>query len=495
MLLCFLIILITKGNSLANNIHSFSAPLTIHCEGDIQKPRKGKPSLKIDISGALADLDLVAKQSVASLPSVAVINRPILPPFPEPELEAWFSTCMQLLNKDFALGTALKRLSQIGGIEGANKSYVLGLNDEKLAIIKPLGEEVGLRQTPEGFSCLVKNGIESGTMGIREALAFKLFPHIVPPTTLSEITSTKFSASLMQTCSIQKFILNAKEFRCLSEDKISIIKDQLYPIISMDLILANADRHHANLLLQNVDSETPKVVPIDHGCILSANAISASQFCWLKYINNHEMLPVDECEKIRKINFDAYSLEIRKLLKKASYINTFAIHLLLAQNLCQTQTIRQLAMYQQQNGDDFFNESPLTHQILKMAALDAGFEFTYDLLEEQEVPLGCLHKAIIDVHSFIDEQTSGIDVFLSKFPLTREQKIDLLQNSDESMESYVKIDLVFGKTAEAINKLFLNNDKDAILQKLWKKLAHRAIYEDLIVRLQDLDKAFIVSLP
>lgn len=461
----------------------------------IQKSQKNKPALKIDITECLEKINPIPKIAEAISSSVSIINRPLLNPFKLSHADSWFEHCITLLNDDFFKAHALKTLCEIEGIEGINKSYVLLDGLKKIAVIKPLTEEVGLCDYSEGFPYTIKNGIESGTMGYREAIAYKLFPDIVPPTTLAELSSCKFQRKITQICSVQKFVPDSQEFQIITPQTLAKVKKKLYPVISLDLVLANADRHGGNLLISNHDQEEPLVVPIDHGCILSANATASLNVCWLKEIGRFDKLPPEECEKIKKIDFEAGAFEIRQLLKNASYINTFAINLLLTQKLCEQVPIHQLVMYNLQRDDDYFNEFPLTHHMLKLAALDASITLKSNLREDQAIPLDSINKVIDDVYNFIEEQKMFLDTFLEPYMLKDQEKFGLLEMSPQYIGSSLRIHLVYEKVSSILNKLFFNDEIELIKNQHWKDLARKSISEEIIARLKAAGKGIKYLLP
>ncbi len=467
-----------KGGILSINLNVSSVPLVVSESTKIQKTSKPKFSLKLDLSEKIAEVTsqvALKREPSAFLPS---INRLVSDCFSNPLAQIWLDRCFEVLHLDFTESSSLQVLNKLGCPQGSNNPYILYDKGLPIAIIKPLNEEGG------GFSLLIKNGIESGTMGLREVLAYKLFPEIVPPTALVELSSLKFSKETTTVCSIQQYVLGAKNFSAL-EGRIPIfLKEKLYPVISLDLVLSNSDRHRANLLFSGLTQDTPQVIPIDHGCILSTNAISNARFCWLDNLDHFDKLPFDECQKIRAIDFHKSAIEIQKLLGKACYINAFAIHLLTAQKFCDKLSIRHLAMYQIQRSEDLFSQTPLAHQLLKLAAIDASISFKYTLDDSIEIPLSSIDRVTEDVFEFIEGEKGLLEIFLKDYDLTDQEKINLLELDPKDLECTLPLDLTYEKTAEILDILLLNNCIKDLKEGSWKAIVHKALFDEMTSRVQ-----------
>ncbi len=478
---------------------SVNLPLTFPQQASAALSVKKNP-LKLELN---LDTDLSAKveavtastiplptiekdSSVEKFYSTPIVNHLLSHPFTSEESNEWIRTCLKILNEDFSKQTSLKRLFEIGQMEGANKSYILYHKTNPIAIIKPSDEEMGYSSVETEPPCLIKNGIESGTMAVREVLAYEIFRDIVPETALAMLSALKFQGMKTKVCSIQKFITNCIPFSHAPISLISSVKEQLYPVVSMDLLLGNVDRHGKNLLISDSSSENPKIIAIDHGCILSANSKSPIRnYCWLKIFEEEEKLPSEECLRIESLHVNDHKSRISTLLKKACYVNAFAINLILAQKFCRTKPIKEIAMYHLQNKEDFFNETPLTYNIIMLAALHAGVSFSRSLDENFEIPIQSIKAVVDEVAIFVEQQKEFLNQFLIDHKVLRdEERWAILHKSPDSLDESIDMHLVYEQINERLSIFFLKGDSDYLRSIDWKDETSKSIFEKISLRLQ-----------
>ncbi len=423
--------------------------------------------------------------------STPIVNHLLSHPFTSEESNEWIRTCLKILNEDFSKQTSLNRLFKIAQMQGANNSYILYHQTNPIAIIKPSDEEIGYSSFETGPPCLIKNGIESSTMAFREVLAYEIFSDIVPETALAMLSALKFEGMKTKACSIQKFITNCIPFSHAPNSLIISVKEQLYPVVSMDLLLGNVDRHGNNLLIFGPSSENPKIIAIDHGCILSANSKSPTRhYCWLNIFEDEEKLPSEECLRIESLHVNDHKSRILTLLKKACYVNTFAINVILAQKFCRTKSIKEIAMYHLQNKEDFFNESPLTHNIIMLAALHAGVSFSRSLDENFEIPIQSIKAVVDEVAIFVEQQKELLNQFLIDHNvLCDEERWAILHKSSDSLDESIDTHLVYEQINERLSILFLQGDSDYLKSIDWKDETKKFIFEKISLRLQQFKDA------
>ena len=284
------------------------------------------------------------------------------------------------------------------------------------AILKPCDEELGCSNTQNTNSVKAKEGIEPGTGAIREVAAHYLFPDLVPPTCLVEVTSTAFHFNsggiAPKTCSMQKLIPAASDFYKIENPH--EMKDKLRPIALIDIVLHNADRNRGNLLITGEGTDR-KAHPIDHGCILPDNCESGGVFAWYQHLDPSDTFSPDEQSQIRSIDLDASERELKNLGLSGGAVNTLNISALVARQLCAETPIREIAMYQMDNPTaeySTFSSRCLNRSLLFMAAHKQSPSLLSSRKIVGEVAKKYLEEAATEVTSFVSAESKFVDRFL-----------------------------------------------------------------------------------
>jgi len=196
---------------------------------------------------------------------------------------------------------------------GQTAFFVKDHNDSILAVVKPETLEPGA--TP-GMGGQAKNGIRPREAAAGELLAYnysKLFPEgcfPVPATVLAEVSSPTISAiapadlgsaaaTTTAKASLQLFVPDCKSFRALTqEERAALNTEQVQNTAIFDILLANADRHEDNILIDSKGN----LQLIDNGLILPRKLSSRAIFAWLALPQAKEALNTKTKEFILKLD-------------------------------------------------------------------------------------------------------------------------------------------------------------------------------------------------
>jgi hypothetical protein len=128
----------------------------------------------------------------------------------------------------------------------------------------------------------------------------------VPPTSLVKIPTLKRRRSSFDLCTLHKFVPSTKELR-LAEDagEIKHVDLQSAQNISLlDMRLINYDRHSGNVLVLKKDGQKSKIVPIDHGLVLSrVPRFYLNSFCWESWSNLKKPLTTMSIHYLQNLNW------------------------------------------------------------------------------------------------------------------------------------------------------------------------------------------------
>ncbi len=323
------------------------------------------------------------------------------------------------------------------------------------AILKPCDEELGCLNTQISirYAEKAKEGIKPGTSAIREVAAHYLFPGIVPPTCLVEVTSPAFyfksGVVVPKKCSMQKMIPNASDFHKIESP--SELKEELKPIALIDIVLHNADRNRGNLLITGEGKER-RAHPIDHGCILPDNCQSGGVFTWYEHLDPSDMFSPPQQEEILGINLGESESQLRELELGDGSLNTHNVSTITAKALCRTTPIREIAMYQIDNltpDGPGFTSCCLNKSILLMAAYKQNPTLVSSGKVTGTVDKGKLEEVVNEVTSFISGQSQFIDEILSSCTdLTPAEKLAIKEGDGPSNQ---RINLAHQVTRENLS--------------------------------------------
>ncbi len=372
----------------------------------------------------------------------------------------WISASLEVCEKDFSSQKDVRpvRLRQSSGAY-----FVHDERDERIAILKPLDEELGEvnAHTSFGVAPKSKDGVKPGTSGLREVAAHNIFPSVVPSTTLVKVSSRAFNQAgkpgVTKQCSMQQIIPNAQSLFELSGRDPSEFKNQLLPIAMVDLCLANADRNRGNILVQE-SATGVAVFPIDHGCILPSNCAAGGTFSWYSILGSEDHFSPREIAIIRELNPSVGEIELRSLGLSDGEINTFNMSILITKTLCETAPIQEIATYFLDGppSEGLISKS-LMHSMIRMAALIQNSEANLTTSDLGLIGKEHLESALSDVVSFIQTEKQTMST-----PSEPPKIMNIIQRCVRD----VLTDCV-------------RDEPEKILNGSWKAEAHRLIQESL----------------
>jgi hypothetical protein len=311
---------------------------------------------------------------------------------------------------DFGSGDLVKPT----GLGTSGSYFVSDAEGKKIAILKPLDEELGALRAFRKDISRAKEGIEPGTCGFREVIAGKIFPDLVPPTALVTTSYMYFNYNSdreglqpVKQCSMQQMIPDAEEVHNLSKEELPGLLPHLSPIVMLDICLANSDRHTGNLLIRRSEEGLLQLFPIDHGCVLPDNFRTGGLFFWYSVIDPQAMFSEREQERIKAIDLISTREELKVIPDATGCINTYVASLILAKTLCETKPMKEIATYQLDDSDGMKGHKSLSYCMLKIAALqeDRSIDVREDIAFE--INPETIQRVITDITSFIAEKKSG----------------------------------------------------------------------------------------
>lgn len=372
----------------------------------------------------------------------------------------WLSESLEVCEKDFPIQ---KDVRPVGLRQSSGAYFVHNEKDERIAILKPLDEELGEinAHTSFGMAPKSKDGVKPGTSGLREVAAHNIFPSVVPPTALVTVSSKTFNQAgkpgVTKQCSIQQIVPKAQSLFEMAGRDPAEFKDQLLPIAMVDLCLANADRNRGNILVQT-SSEGVAVFPIDHGCILPSNCAAGATFSWYSIFGPEDRFSPREISIIKELNPSAGEIELRSLGLSDGEINTFNMSLLLTKSLCETTPIQEIATYFLDGlpTEGFISKS-LTHSMIRIAALMQNPRTDLTTSNLGLIGKEHLESALRDVVSFIQTEKQGVET-----PLDTPQTMHIIQSCVRDILTDC-----------------IRDSQEKILNDSWKEEAHQLIQKSL----------------
>jgi hypothetical protein len=373
------------------------------------------------LSPVLPSIKPVSKRPSPELPSLFPTLKK--PPAERVEMEPKFKVDIPAASDSTWVERTL-RLCQAGyereeNIEatdlGTSGSYfVSDLEGKKIAILKPLDEELGAQRARRSDILMAKEGIRPGTCGFREVVSAKLFPDLIPPTALVTTSYRYFhyrpdleGVQPVKQCSMQKIIPDVEEAHTITEHEIPSLLPHLPSIAMIDICLANSDRHAGNLMIKRDEKGVSEVFPIDHGCILPDNFGTGGLFFWYSLVDPSVRFSTTEQDRIRSIDLTTSRDELRIIPEASGAVNTCVTSVTLAKKLCETTSIKEIATYQIDDPDGIKGYKSLCCCMLKMAALlqNRLIDVREEILFEVDQTL--IERVIVDVTSFIEEKKSS----------------------------------------------------------------------------------------
>lgn len=211
--------------------------------------------------------------------------------------------------------------------DGTGGNYFM-LNEigNKIAIFKPINEEVNAPYNPRGLIGVttLKKGITAGEGAMREIAAFTVdHPRTgrrvdndieigfsgVPLTTMAACVSGVFNnpegfsgGKESRKCgSIQKFIDDCESSENYGSG--SFPTEEVHKIAVLDLRIGNADRHAGNILIKGYGTPNPVLIPIDHGCTFP-ESFEDFTFEWLNWPQAKEAFSKDSLDYINSLDVE-----------------------------------------------------------------------------------------------------------------------------------------------------------------------------------------------
>jgi hypothetical protein len=300
-----------------------------------------------------------------------------------------------------------------------------------LSILKPCDEELGAIRSRNLTASMAKHGIFPGESAIREVLAHHIFPSIIPPTALVSLylEDPFLGKHFHKEGSLQKFIPNCKTFRFLTREELATIDVQSFSKIAIiDLALANCDRNKGNLLIHN---STKKLIPIDHGCILSENFSSGGHFLWYNLISLSTNFTADDLKVIDAIG-ENLPLIFEKKLSLAAF-ETYRCSVILLKTLASTTSIKQIAMYHLNQINVSLEKFEMPEFSLLRSCLQIARFYQSKILESTRQPLSdfFIRKAVTELSSLIQNKFSEMEADLEKLGVSELLKNKILFPEDQ----------------------------------------------------------------
>lgn len=396
-------------------------------------PEKGRRGLKLDLPLASGfDVSASARPPVGSKRDVGLtisldsvssgandgsyddrsfvrVNKPLGQN--NPQICSWIEQICKIFEKDFFEKKQVRPsfLSCASGVCGSY--FVFDEQERILAIVKPADEEPGAKNARKDLQ-LLKDGIQPMTASCREALAYRLAPEIVPPTVLMDLTSQQFVNEVTKRCSVQMFRHHSGSAHALDEGKKRDLISHLQATMFLDLFLFNSDRHAGNLLVGLEGNSIKEVIPIDHGCILPDNLVSASLFFWYPLLDPAVRFIPEIQNKIDQIDLESLKRDVLDFELGEGVINALNATILLLKKMHKTQSIRQIAMYYIAEPQNWDNSRSVLFYILRLAALRAGIELKTFESQPIQIPPAVLSSTVEEVVDFIESQRDRVDASL-----------------------------------------------------------------------------------
>ncbi len=292
---------------------------------------------------------------------------------------------------------------------GTSGSYFISSSQgEKVAILKPLDEELGALRARRKDIMMAKVGIQPGTSGFREVIAGKIFSDLVPPTALVTTSYMYFNYNPdreglqpVKQCSMQKIIPDVTEVHNLEREEFPLLLPHLSPIVMLDICLLNSDRHTGNLLIRRDEEGISGVFPIDHGCILPDNFGTGGLFFWYRVVDPTARFSPSEQARINSIDLVATKEELRIIPDETGAINTYVTSVLLAKTLCETTPMKEIATYQLDDPDGMKGHKSIAYCMLMISALKQKPENDLNKGPFPEIDPTIIQSVITDITSFI----------------------------------------------------------------------------------------------
>jgi len=312
------------------------------------------------------------------------------------------------------MGKDRVRPSWVYGSKGVCGSY-FALDDSQkiLGVVKPADEEPG-GENATGELMGLKEAIQPTTATLREVLAYRLQPELVPPTVLMDLTSSQFHNRATKRCSVQMFVENDGVVGSLEESTRHSLSPLLGPIAFLDLLFANSDRNSGNLLVKKTQQGVQSMIPIDHGCILPDNLASGANFFWYPYLDPNQKFDDKIIGKIAALDFERLSLEVVQLDLGDEVLNALFVTTLLLKRLHQTVAIRDIAMYYISEPKNWEQSKSLMFSILRLAALRSKILIHPENFSSGRIPVEILTNCLEEVVDFIESQRESVTQFLKQ---------------------------------------------------------------------------------
>lgn len=408
----------------------------------------------------------------------------------------WLYNSLEICERDFGDGHLVRMVGHEarGGVSG---SYFIQ-NEEGVnqSIFKPLDEELGqinaIRSRERAVQA--KPGIEPGTSGLREVVAHRLFPEVVPSTALVSVTSNAFNFSgrenPVKQGSMQEIVPNVAGISSFEVLKSPELQPSMTSIAMVDLCLFNTDRTVGNLLRQR-QGESFGLVPIDHGCIAPDNCLEGGRFCWYSSLDPETMFSPEQQEEILSIDLEHSREEFENLGLSRASMNTHTLGVLLTQRLCRDVPIREIAMYEIdrpiEDAGFFSADKSLAYSMLRMAALKGDESLNFEEEDLEAVDFGSVDRENIEevldeVCGFIEEQKAEVELNLRNLGISGEVSREILETTKDSSQ---QIHLVHRCTRNVLYRALIDGNTQDLLSGRWKELAKIEIQKTLSKRLNE----------
>jgi hypothetical protein len=454
-------------------------------------PLKARSKMALQVpqrSGLSLDLDCLSDRKVCKEPIFSLLS-PRLPQC----LQNWIERVVTVARRDLDAEKEIVRTQDLG-FQGVCGSYFIQDGTQSLAVVKPLNEEPGGLFSPRSDLALSKLGVNPGTSGLREVLAHRLVPDLIPPTVLMRLTSKKFIGEDLKDCSVQQYVENGGSVDSLKKQNLDQVVPFLEDMVFIDLWLANADRHRGNALLVGTQEQITGLVPIDHGCILPDNLSSEAMFFWYGLLASESGFSAKTIERIKNIDLDSALETMDGLNLGAGAGNVLTLTTLFLKNYAHKMPMKELAMYYVATPESWAQSIAILRSILELSAFYCGAEINQEGFSFSPVSRKILEETLVEVVEFIEFQKSRA---LSQL-LTRGVSKEILdvQNEEQKEKIHLVIDVVRKLLSEQITTVYNTTNKtskqhsiEALKLGAWKGEAERQIQEALACSVEEPSRA------
>jgi len=215
--------------------------------------------------------------------------------------------------------------------EGVGGTYfVQSSTGDTVAVFKPSDEEPGAEHNPKN---IVKNPIlPPGGGSIREQAAYELdkdhFAGVPETYLLSKVKNEAFASDNEKCGSLQRFVKNEGESSSFGSSKWSV--EDIHRIGILDVRIFNMDRNGENMLVQRLEDNSLRLIPIDHTyCLPPISSLDGCYFEWQYWSQAKKPFSQETLDYIAAIDINEDAVILRSLGIEEESVKTMVVTTLL----------------------------------------------------------------------------------------------------------------------------------------------------------------------